>query len=467
MGTGALIAVLIGAIALIVFLIIKVKLHASIALVIAAFLVAITTGVPLADVATTVESGVGGTLGFLTLIIGFGAVLGKMLEVSGGAERLARTLLRVFGRKRAALVMSLVGLVAGIPVFVEVGFVLLVPLVFVVAKEAGISRIRIGIPLAVSLMVVHCILPPHPAATAIAGTLGADIGTVILIGLIVGIPAALVGGHITARSSAMEELEPALVSVGASSAGGSGTVPGNPRESVGGGVGDLVDESQPRDLPGFGITLFTILLPLLIMVGRTIAMQFLVEESFAGQVVSFVGNPITALLISVLFCYWSLGLRRGLRLEDVSKVTGGSFGPVGGVLLIIGAGGGFNAVLTASGIAPALADAMSTLPVSPIILAWLVALVLHFAVGSATVAMISAAGIILPMVTAGVMSPEAAAIAIGAGAIGMTHVTDSLFWMVKEFLHMSVPQALKTVTVGTTAASLVGLGGALIVNLFI
>lgn len=466
MSAGVLFAVLIVAIALVVFLIVKIKLHASIALVIAAFGVALVTGIAPGDVVETVESGVGDTLGFLTLIIGFGAVLGKMLEVSGGAERLARTLLQTFGAKRASLVMSAVGLIAGIPVFVEVGFVLLVPLVFVVAKDAGVSRLKVGIPLAVSLMIVHCILPPHPAATAIVGALGADMGTVIVAGLVVAIPAALVGGPLWARLANMGQMEPAMVA--------QHVVPASSVEvdQLDTDHDKLVEQiptgrAASHDLPGFGITLLTIMLPLLIMVARTIVLPLAAPDSTAAQIISFVGNPITALLISVLFCYWSLGVRRGMAREMIARVTESSFSPIGGVLLIIGAGGGFNAVLIASGIAPALADVMAGLPVSPIILAWLIALMLHFAVGSATVAMISAAGIVLPLMHASGMSPEAATIAIGAGAIGLTHVTDSLFWMVKEYLQMSVEQALKTLTVGTTIASFVGLGMALIVHLFI
>ena len=194
MDTGPLLAVLFIAIALIVLLIVKVRMHPSLALLIAAFFVAFVTQVPLDKITDTIEKGVGDTLGFLTLIIGFGAVLGKLLEVSGGAQQLAQTMLRVFGKQHATIIMALLGLICGIPVFVEVGFVLLVPLVFVVAKEAGISRLKIGIPLATSLMVVHCILPPHPAATAIAGTLHADIGTVILLGLCAAVPSVLVGG---------------------------------------------------------------------------------------------------------------------------------------------------------------------------------------------------------------------------------------------------------------------------------
>lgn len=473
--TAGLVTVLLLAIVLIVFLIVKLRFHGSIALVIAALAVALVTQVPLGEVVTVIEEGVGGTLGFLVLVIGFGAVLGKMLEISGGAERLATSLLDVFGAKRAPVAMSFLGLIAGIPVFVEVGFVLLVPLVFVVARAAGLSRVTVGLPLAISLMTVHCILPPHPAATAIAGTLGADIGMVIIMGLIVGIPAALAGGPLYGR------LGRRFFETTDAGAGPEADGPGTPDapavdEPVGSGggatrtavrtVARVVEKQDPKVLPGFGITLLTILLPLLIMVAKTIAHLIVDPESPSGEVIGFIGNPIVALLISVLFAYWSLGLAQGRSLKQISEITDASFGPIGGVLLIIGAGGGFNAVLTASGVAPALADALSALPVSPIILAWLIALILHFAVGSATVAMISAAGIVLPMMAASGVSPEIMALAIGAGAIGLTQVTDSLFWMYQSYMKISVQQSIKTLTAGTTIASVVALCMVMLLSLF-
>lgn len=448
MDTGPLLAVLFIAIALIVLLIVKVRMHPSLALLIAAFFVAFVTQVPLDKITDTIEKGVGDTLGFLTLIIGFGAVLGKLLEVSGGAQQLAQTMLRVFGKQHATIIMALLGLICGIPVFVEVGFVLLVPLVFVVAKEAGISRLKIGIPLATSLMVVHCILPPHPAATAIAGTLHADIGTVILLGLCAAVPSVLVGGVLFAHF-VIPAHDPALM------------------KGEKGGMGSF-DEKSEKELPGFGITLLTILLPLLIMVTRTICERVLPSDILAMKWINVIGNPISALTIALLFAYWSLGLSKGLGLKQLQEITDGSFGPIGGILLIIGAGGAFNAVLTASGVAPGLAQAFSHLPVSPIILAWLIALILHFAVGSATVAMISAAGIVLPLLTANPgLSPAILALAIGAGAIGLTHVTDSLFWMVKEYLQISVPQAYKTLTVGTSITSVIALGVILLLSLVV
>ena len=204
------------------------------------------------------------------------------------------------------------------------------------------------------------------------------------------------------------------------------------------------------------------------MVGRTVLVQALPESSGALPVVNLIGNPITALLIAVFFAYWSLGLRRGAGMSDLLDLTDGSFGPIAGILLIIGAGGAFNEVLIASGIGDGIARLLSALPVSPVILAWLIALLLHFAVGSATVAMISAAGIVLPMVTNDPsLSPEVMAIAIGAGAIGLTQVTDSLFWLVKEYLGMSVQQTLRSLTLATSCASVVGLVGTLLLSLVV
>ena len=464
MSAPALVCVLIVAIALIVVLIVRVKLHPALALTLAAFGVGIVTGTPLDTLGDTIETGVGGTLGFLALIIGFGSILGKMLEVSGGAERIAKSLLHRLGRDRATWVMMLIGFIAGIPVFVEVGFVLLVPLVFVIARQAKISVIKIGIPLVTSLMVVHCIVPPHPAVTAIAGTLGADIGKVIVLGLLVGLPCAAVGGPVFSYVGIRGAVA-APVTAGRLSA--SGAEDESADEAPSGRLPAQVSEPD-RSLPGFGITLLTILLPLLIMVGRTVLVQVLPESSRALPVVNLVGNPIAALLVAVFFAYWSLGLRRGRGMSDLLDLTDGSFGPIAGILLIIGAGGAFNEVLIASGIGDGIAHLLSALPVSPVILAWLIALLLHFAVGSATVAMISAAGIVLPMVTDDPsLSPEVMAIAIGAGAIGLTQVTDSLFWLVKEYLGMSVQQTLRSLTLATSCASVVGLIGALLLNLVV
>lgn len=444
MSTIALIGILLAAIAIVVFLIIKLKLHASIALTLGAIFVAIATGMSLDKIMGAIEGGVGGILGELALIIGFGSILGKMLEVSGGAERIASTMVNLLGKRNATWAIMLVGFIAGIPVFVEVGFVLLVPLVFVVAKDAGMSRLQVGIPLAVALMVVHCIVPPHPAATAITASLGADIGQVIIFGLLVGLPCAIVGGPLFVKLFC-QNTKLAMADHDAPQAA-----------------------YEKRELPDFGITLLTILLPLLIMVGKTL-FEVSMGKPNVPSVVSFLGNPITALLISVFFAYWSLGLARGLNLSQLAEITDKSFTPIAGIFLIIGAGGAFSAILKASGVGDGLKEALAALPVSPIVLAWLIAALLHFAVGSATVAMMTAASIIAPMIGSPdfTVRPEIMVIAIGSGAIALTQVTDSLFWMVKEYLGLTMGEALKKFTVATTLASVIGLAATLTLNMVI
>lgn len=426
-----LICVLIVSILLIVVLITKFKLHAFLSLTFAGFFVAIMTNMKLELIGATLEKGVGGTLGFLAIIIGCGTILGKMLEISGGAVVISRTLVNALGEKRASTAMMLVGFIAGIPVFVEVGFVLLVPLVFVVAKQIGISRIKIGIPLATSLMTVHCIVPPHPAATAIAGMLKAEIGTVILLGLFVGLICAFIGG-VLYMSFIKNDLECA----------------NNQNEQ---------NLSISSNLPSAKLTFFTILLPLALMLLKTIFLPFSEKNSFIYELILFLSNPITALVICVFVSYYTLGLSRGLNMQKIQDVTSSCFMPIGSILLIIGAGGAFNEILVASGIGEALKNVLSSLSLSPILLAWLVAIILHMAVGSATVAMISATGIVLPLVEGSGISKEVIAIAIGSGAIGLTIVTDSLFWLVKESLGMSVKQMLKYFSVATTLASVSGL----------
>jgi GntP family gluconate:H+ symporter/D-serine transporter len=439
---SSLLLVLLAAILLIVFLIVKVRVHAFLALIAASFVVGVGSGMPLLQIAASFEKGVGGTLGFLAAIIGLGGILGKMLEESGGAERIAQTLLNALGKERASWAMMLVGFIAGIPVFFEVGFVLLIPLIYVVAKETRINLLYLGVPLAVSLMAVHCMLPPHPAAMAITGMLGADVGKVIVYGLIVALPTAIIAGPLWIKLVCKPQAPAA-------------------QEAF---LDEHCEGRESRDLPSLGLTLLTILLPLLLMVGKSFAAS-LPPDSAAFCVVSFLGTPLIALSIAVLFAYWALGLRRGLSMADLLKHTQKSFPPLAGILLIIGAGGAFNGILIDSGVGTALAGSLAQFNMNPIILAWLVAGLMHFAVGSATVAMISAAGMVAPMLGAHpTVSKEIIAIAIGAGAIGWTHVTDSAFWVVKEYLGVSLADALKKFTSATVLASCVALALTLLLS---
>lgn len=438
-----LLGVLFTSIALIIFLIMKVRLHAFIALVIACFVVGFGAGMPVAKIISTLESGIGGTLGFLIAIIGLGGILGKILEESGGAERLAKTLLDNLGSKRAHWVMAIVGAIAGIPVFFEVGFVLLIPLVYVVARETKINTLFLGIPLAISLLTIHCILPPHPAAMAITVMMGADVGTVIMYGLLVGIPTIIVAGPIWVNLYCGREAS-ASQQVFLKVQG----------ESVG----------AARTLPGFGITLLTIGLPLILMVFKT-ATASLPDGMWIKLVAQFVGNPLIALMISVGFAYWSLGLRQRRTMIELLELTQRSFPALANIIFVIGAGGAFNAVLIESGVGKAISGLLAGSDINLIVLAWFVAWLMHFAVGSATVAMVSAAGMIHPMLAADPhLKPEILVIAIGAGSIGWAHVTDSAFWVVKEYLNVSLSDALKYFTGGTVVASIVALLATLLLN---
>ncbi len=425
------------AILLIVVMISKLKVHPFLALLAASLVVGIGTGMPPTAMVAAFEKGMGSTLGFLAGIIGLGSILGKLLEESGGAKRIATTLLNLLGERNASWAMMLVGFIAGIPVFFEVGFVLLIPLIYVVARQTRISMLYLGVPLATSLMVVHCILPPHPAATAITGMLNADIGTVILYGLIVGLPTAIIAGPIWVRFACNRDATPAQQAFLAARS-------------------EAQADDQP--LPPFGITLATVLLPLLLMVAKTLAVTVLAKGTPLYEWVAFIGNPLIALALSVVFAYWALGLRRGLDMAQLLNLTQRCFPPLAGILLIIGAGGAFNDMLVGSGIGKALADVLNQTQLNPIILAWLIAGIMHFAVGSATVAMISAAGMVMPMLGQHPeYNREILVIAIGAGAIGWTHITDSAFWVVKEYLGLSLSDALKKFTAATVLASVIAL----------
>ncbi len=439
--SASLLLVLFLSIALIVFLIMKVRLHAFLTLIVACFFVGITTGMPLAKIGSSIEAGMGGTLGFLATILGLGTILGKMLEVSGGAERLARTMIDFMGKKRAGWAMMFVGFIAGIPVFFQVGFVLLIPLVFSLAMETGLSIVAIGIPMGVSLITVHCILPPHPAAMAIAVSLQADIGKTIMYGIIIGLPAAIIGGPLWANY-----LDKKFTF----------KLPEHLKKA---------ERTPDEKLPNFGITLFTILLPLLIMVSKTIIeINFPKDASFM-PFVAFFGNPITALLISTFVAYYTLGLARGFGMTQLLSFTDQCFSPVAGILLVIGGGGAFNKVLMDSGLGTEIAKVLTDLSLNPIIMAWLVAVIMRFSVGSATVAMMTAVGIVMPVLNAYPgLDPAVIAVAVGAGAISFSHVNDSGFWIVKEFFGLSVTDMFKTYTAATCIASVVGLVGALILS---
>ena len=434
---------LLAVIALIV-LIARVKLHPFIALIAVSLGIGVAAGMPLGAAVKSFQDGVGSVLGFIAIVVGLGTMLGKMMAESGAAARIATTLIDLFGERRVHWAIMVVAFIVGIPVFFQVGFVLLVPLVFTIARRTGMSLIKIGIPLVAGLSVVHGMLPPHPAAMLAVGAYNADVGRTILYGLLVGLPTAALAGPIFATWISPRIVLPAE----------------NPlaRQFEGSSDGSSSLDGVPQ-LPGFGISLFTVLIPVILMLLASTADVVLDSASSLRSALHFVGHPIVALLLALLFSFWSLGRPRHFGRAEVMKFCNDCLGPTATILLVIGAGGGFNQVLVQSGVGRAVAAAAVGSHASPLLLAWTVAALIRVATGSATVAMTTAAGIVAPIaVSIPGANAELLVLATGAGSLVLSHVNDAGFWLIKEFFNMTVPQTLKTWTVAETIIGVAGLG---------
>ncbi|PQQ31469.1 D-serine transporter DsdX [Photorhabdus luminescens] len=435
------IGTLLTSIVLIVFTVIKLKIHPFLALLLASFYVGVLMGMNPVEMVRAIQRGVGDTLGFLAVVIGLGTILGKMMEISGAAERIGITLQKCRWLS-PDIIMVLIGLVCGITLFVEVGVVLLIPLAFSIARKTNTSLLKLAIPLCTALIAVHCIVPPHPAALFVTNKLGADIGSVVVYGLIVGLFAALVGGPL------FQKLLGSRL----------------PFKSVPAEFSEIVVRKE-ENLPSLGITLFTVLLPIGLMLIKTIAELNIEKGTTFYAVLEFIGNPITAMFIAAFVAYYTLGIKQNMGMSILLTKTEDCFSSVANILLIIGAGGAFNSVLKVSGLSDTLAVILSSLDMHPILLSWLVAIILHAAVGSATVAMMGATAIVSPMLPLYPnISPEIITLAIGSGAIGCTIVTDSLFWLVKQYCGATLSETFKYYTTATFIASVVALVGTFLLS---
>lgn len=431
-----MIGTLVISILLIIVSIIKFKFHPFLALLLASFFVGISMQMNPLEMVSAIENGIGGTLGFLAAIIGLGTILGKMMEISGAAERIGVTLQKSRWLT-PDVTMVLIGLICGITLFVEVGVVLLIPLAFSIAKKTNTSLLKLAIPLCTALMAVHCIVPPYSAALFVTNELGADIGTVIVAGLAVGLVASLVGGPLF-----LKFLGDRL-----------------PFKTVPEAFSDL-EVREEKDLPSLGATLFTVLLPIILMLIKTAADLNMSKDNQLFTFLQFIGNPITAMFIAAFVAYYMLGIRRNMGMSVLLSKTEESFSSIANILLIIGAGGAFNGILKGSGLSDSLAMVLSGIDMHPILLAWLVAIILHAAVGSATVAMMGATAIAAPLMPMYPhISPEIMTLAIGSGAIGCTIVTDSLFWLVKQYCNATLAETFRFYSVATLIASFVALAG--------
>ncbi len=431
-----------------IVLIARFKLHPFVALIAVSLALGIAAGMPFGSVVKAFQDGVGGVLGFIAIVVGLGTMLGKLMAESGGATRIATTLITLFGEKRVHWAIMFVAFIVGIPVFFQVGFVLLIPLVFTIARRSGLSLVKIGIPLVAGLSVVHGLVPPHPAAMLAVGAYQADVGRTIVYAILVGLPTASLAGPIFASWIAPRITLPAENPIAAQFAGG--------------------EDGAPRDMPSFGISVFTVLLPVILMLCASTADVLLDPANQLRASVDFVGSPIVSLLVALLFSFWSLGYRQHFTRDQILKFANDCLGPTATILLVIGAGGGFNKVLLESGVGKAIADVALGAHASPLLLAWTVAALIRVATGSATVAMTTAAGIVAPIAVATPgTNAELLVLATGAGSLVLSHVNDSGFWLIKEFFNMTVPQTLQTWTAAETIIGVAGLGFTMLLGLVV
>jgi len=436
LGTQLLVYAVIAIIALIV-LIARYRINPFIVLTVVSLGLALAAQMPAKDIMAAYEAGVGKTLGHIALVVALGTMLGKMMAESGGAERIALTLIERFGEKNAHWAMVCIAFLCGLPLFFEVGFVLLVPIAFTVAKRAGVSILMVGLPMVAGLSVVHGLVPPHPAAMLAVGEYGAQVGRTIFYAVLVGVPTAAIAGPIFAKLIAPRIQLPEVNPIAA----------------------QFTERHQTRELPSFGVTIGTILLPVVLMLIGGWANLLAPAGSGLNSFLLFIGNSVVALLIATLVSFWTLGIARGFSRENILKFTNECLAPTAGITLLVGAGGGLNRILIESGVTKEIVSLSAAFHLSPLLLGWLLAALMRVATGSATVAMTTAAGIVAPIALAThYPHPELLVLATGAGSLILSHVNDGGFWLIKEYFNMTVVQTFKTWTVLETLISLVAFG---------
>ncbi|MET8509531.1 gluconate:H+ symporter [Streptomyces sp. NPDC004787] len=439
------IAVLAG-IAVIVLLITKFKLHAFLALTIGSLALGAFAGAPLADAIKSFTTGLGSTVAGVGVLIALGAILGKLLADSGGADQIVDTILAKASGRAMPWAMVLIASVIGLPLFFEVGIVLLIPVVLMVAKRGNYSLMRIGIPALAGLSVMHGLIPPHPGPLVAIDAVGANLGITLALGLVVAIPTVIIAGPLFSRYAAR------WVDIQAPEK----MIPSRPSEDL-------------DKRPGFGVTVATILLPVVLMLVKALV-DIVVDNPENGlqKVTDVIGSPLIALLAAVIVAMFTMGRAAGFTRERLSSTVDKSLAPIAGILLIVGAGGGFKQTLIDIGVGQMILDFSKDWSVPALLLAWLIAVAIRLATGSATVATISAAGLVAPL-AAGMSTGEVSllVLAIGAGSLFFSHVNDAGFWLVKEYFGMSVGQTIKTWSVMETIISVVGIGFVLLLSLVI
>jgi GntP family gluconate:H+ symporter len=432
-GLSLLVYAAVAIIALIV-LIARYRLNPFVVITLVSIGLALVAGMPATGIVASYEAGVGKTLGHIALVVALGTMLGKMMAESGGAEQVARTMINRFGERNAHWAMVCIAFVVGLPLFFEVGFVLLVPIAFTVARRVGVSILMVGLPMVAGLSVVHALVPPHPAAMLAVQAYGASVGQTLFYAILIGIPTAIIAGPIYAKF-----IVPRIH-----------LAEDNPLAK------QFLDREPREKLPSFGLTMATILLPVVLMLLGGWANLISTPGSGFNSFLLFIGNSVIALLLATLLSFWTLGIAQGFNRDSILRFTQECLAPTASITLLVGAGGGLNKILVDSGVTNEIVGLAQDFHLSPLLRGWLFAALMRVATGSATVAMTTSSGIVAPVALGlGYPHPELLVLATGAGSVIFSHVNDGGFWLIKEYFNMTVAQTFKTWTVLETLISVI------------
>jgi Gnt-I system high-affinity gluconate transporter len=421
---------------LILILLITWKINSFLAFLVVSILAGILLGIPLHKIVGSVQQGIGDTLGSLVIIIALGAMLGKIVAESGAAEKISIVLMNTFGVRYLHWALMITGFIIGIPLFYGVGFVLMVPLIFSVVYKYRLPAVYIGLPMLAALSVTHGFLPPHPAPTALVAQLNANMGVTLLYGLLVAVPAIVLAGPVFSKCIK--------------------SIPSHPLETF--------KPKHPVEdlLPGTGNSLFTSLLPVALLVITAGLQYFTLSGAIVKSVIGFMGDPAIVMLLSVFIAAFTLGTAQGRPIKVVMSMYADAVKDVGMILLIIAGAGAFKQVMADSGVSREIAAVLQALPLHPLLLGWMIAAVIRLCVGSATIAGLTAAGFVAPLLIKTSVNPNLMVLSVGAGSLMFSHVNDAGFWMFKEYFNLSVKDTLKSWSVMEAIVSVAGLLGVLL-----
>lgn len=433
--------IVILSIAILVLLIVWAKLNPFLAFLIASITAGLLLGLPADQVAKSVQKGMGAMLGDLVIVIVTGAMLGKLVSESGAAQRIAGFLMKFFGEKYITWAMAFTGLIVGIPLFYNVGFVLLVPLAFTVSYQYKLPAVYVGMPLLAALSVTHGFLPPHPSPAALVAQFDANMGLTLFYGFVIAIPTIIIAGPLFAPFLKNITSQP---------------------------LKTFQSEAKPdHELPSIGNSIFTALLPVILLIGTTALSLNISQEDPLSPVVRFIADPGVVMLVSLLYATFSLGILRKTNMETLMDIYTVATKDVSMILLIVAGAGALKQIFTDTGVSQTIAESLQTWDMHPLILAWLITAVIRVCVGSATVAGLTTAGIIAPLVTTMNVDPNLLVLAIGAGSLMFSHFNDGGFWMYKEFFNVSIKDTLKSWSLMETLVAVAGLFGVLVLDLFV